>query len=423
MFAPQKELNWLYVDFDSFFASVEQQLNPEFRGKPIAVVPTDTDATCAIAASYEAKAYGIKTGTMIYEAKKICPDLICVQADHAHYTEFHESIVEVVDSVIPVTKVCSIDEMACKLMSNENSLESVTALAHRIKCAVADNIGEYVRCSIGIAPNKYLSKIASDMDKPNGLTILQAGKIKERLLTLELKKLSGIGRQVEARLNRAGIYKMDQLLNLEPKHMRKIWGSLWGEKMYYYLRGYDLPDAETNKSSIGHSHVLAPEMRPPTKAWIIAKRLTNKATARLRRSGYYAEAFSLSVRTEDEQKFKTEIVCKASQDSFSFLNILENMWQELLPSFRNKRVKKISVNLSRLTKENQVQQDLFDFTPKQENSQEKQKCEKLSGAIDVLNQKFGKDTISLGLAPNQGKSFTGTKIAFSRIPEMEEFLE
>src|ERR1700742_3311749 len=104
-------LRWLYIDFNSYFASVEQELNPALRGKPVAVVPVETDSTCAIAASYEAKAFGVKTGTPIYEARKMCPGLICVLAGHNHYVEYHERILDEIDRHIPVTKVCSIDEM------------------------------------------------------------------------------------------------------------------------------------------------------------------------------------------------------------------------------------------------------------------------------------------------------------------------
>ena len=127
-FNPPNGLRWLYVDFNSYFASVEQQLAPRLRGKPIAVVPVETDSTCAIAASYEAKAFGIKTGTPIYEAKKMCPNLICVLAGHEQYVDFHDRILDEIDHHIPVTAVCSIDEMACKLMKNEMSPERVALL-------------------------------------------------------------------------------------------------------------------------------------------------------------------------------------------------------------------------------------------------------------------------------------------------------
>jgi len=138
---PALLLRWLYVDFNSYFASVEQQLRPELRGKPIAVVAVETDSTCAIAASYEAKAFGVKTGTMIHEAKRLCPGLICMLARHECYVEFHNRLIEEVERHIPVTAVCSIDEMACRLMDNEISVERSSEIAQSIKSGIAKNIG------------------------------------------------------------------------------------------------------------------------------------------------------------------------------------------------------------------------------------------------------------------------------------------
>ena len=172
---PALALRWLYVDFNSYFASVEQQLRPELRGKPIAVVPVETDSTSAIAASYEAKAFGVKTGTKIHEAKRLCPGLVCVLARHECYVEFHHRLIEEIERHIPVTAVCSIDEVACRLMDNEISLERSTAIARAIKNGIANNIGPYLRCSIGIAPNRYLAKVGTELEKPDGLVVLQCG--------------------------------------------------------------------------------------------------------------------------------------------------------------------------------------------------------------------------------------------------------
>ncbi len=174
-------LRWLYVDFNSYFASVEQQLHPELRGKPIAVVPVESDYTSAIAASYEAKAFGVKTGTRIKDAKKMCPGLICVLANHEKYVEFHQRICKEVENHIPVTAVCSIDEVACELMNNESSVEQATKIALSIKKGIAANIGEYVKCSIGIAPNRYLAKVATDIHKPDGLTFIKGEDFSKRL--------------------------------------------------------------------------------------------------------------------------------------------------------------------------------------------------------------------------------------------------
>lgn len=422
-FAPPDGLRWLYVDFNSYFASVEQQLEPRLRCRPVAVIPVDTEATCAIAASYEAKAFGVKTGTPVYEARKMCPGLICVLARHERYTEFHHRLIEEIDRHLPVTAVCSIDEMACRLMQNERAPERARAIAGSIKAGIASNVGAYVRCSIGLAPSKYLAKVATDLQKPDGLTLLMLEDLPERLYALELRDLPGIGRNMERRLNRAGIYDLRTLMSFSPKQLRAVWGSLLGERMWLYLRGYDLPEPETNRRSVGHSHVLAPDMRRPEQAHIIARRLTMKAAARLRRMGYYADRFSLSVRIENGPRLAFAAGCAPAQDSFLFLGLLEQLWQAVLDEGGHRRLKKIGVMLHGLVPEGEVHSQPDLFAPAAPVAMRQKRREAISRAIDRLNQRFGRDTVLLGMTGNQDQSATGTKIAFTRIPDMEEFLE
>ena len=162
---PQRPLRWLYLDLNSYFASVEQQLNPELRGKPIAVGPGGIASGTIIAASYEAKAFGIHTGMRVGEAKKRCPQLIFAGGDHSRYGTFHDQIIAEVWRHIPVTHVCSIDEVACRLLDNENSPERAIALARRIKAGIRRNVGDCLTSSVGIAPSRLLAKMAADMQK------------------------------------------------------------------------------------------------------------------------------------------------------------------------------------------------------------------------------------------------------------------
>jgi DNA polymerase-4 len=410
------------VDFNSYFASVEQQLNPALRGKPVAVVPVETDATCAIAASYEAKAYGIKTGTPIYEAKKICPDIICVLARHEHYVNFHQRILEEIDHHIPVTAVCSIDEVACRLMSNETSPQRIAEIAQSIKKGLAKNIGEYVRCSIGVAPNRYLAKVATDLQKPDGFTLIRPEDIPHKLFTLKLRDLPGIGHNMEKRLWLAGINDVQTLWKYSAPHLRKVWGSVWGEKMWYLLRGVEVPEEETKRSSIGHSHVMAPELRAPDKAKFVARRLLLKAASRLRRMGYHASTLSLSARIENGPRLAGSMQCYRAQDSMTFLHMLDALWEALQAESNGARLKKISITLLDLSPAGDVQPELFAPLPDLE-MQRRQRADKLSSALDKINHRFGRDSVLVGMLPSQGRSFSGTKIAFTRIPDAEEFLE
>jgi DNA polymerase IV len=424
MFSPSP-LKWLYVDFNSYFASVEQQMQPHLRGKPVAVVPVETDSTCAIAASYEAKAFGVKTGTPIWEARQKCPDLICVLARHEAYVDYHHRAIEEINRHIPVTDICSIDEMASRLMRNESSETAARAIALSIKAGMAANLGPWVRCSIGIAANRYLAKVATDIEKPDGLTILMPDDVERRLMALRPRDLPGIGANMERRLRFAGIFSMEDIWALDRRTMRRMWGSVWGERMWYLLRGHDLPELPTKRRSLGHSHVLGPDLRPPAHAINVARRLTLKACSRMRRMGYYATIFGFSARLEDGRRFHAESRCRPAQDSMTFLDMLLSFWDAHIPKERGILVKKLSVVLHGLVHEDAVQPDLFDFVaediPKPRQDIERQN--RLSHALDRINHRFGRDSALIGMLPSQGRSFSGTKIAFTRIPDREEFLE
>ena len=289
-------LNWLFVDLNSYFASVEQETRPELRDRAIGVVPMMADTTCCIAASYEAKAYGVKTGTMVADAKKMCPGIILVEARHELYVDYHHRIVEAVESCLPVSAVLSIDEMACRLIGRERPLLAALELGRKVKARIRQRVGACLRSSVGLATNRYLAKIASDMEKPDGLVALPLDILPEALAGLTLRDLPGIGAQTEKRLNAKGIHTMDQLLALNCEQVGKVWGSVWGERLWHWLMGEDFDMSETEHlKSISHSHVLAPEMRTPEKAWAVAHKLLHKAAMRLRAGGLWAGSIGLAI--------------------------------------------------------------------------------------------------------------------------------
>lgn len=428
---PPSPLRWLYVDFNSYFASVEQQLRPELRGRPVAVIPVETDSTCAIAASYEAKAFGIRTGTAIWEAKKLCPDLVCVLARHEKYVEFHHRAIAAIERHIPVAAVCSIDEVAANLLRNEAAPATARGIARSLKAELAETLGPFVRCSVGIAPNRYLAKVATDLEKPDGLTVLMPEDV-ERRLVAELKPidLPGIGRNMERRLRDQGIHTMADIFALDRRRMRSVWGSILGERMWYLLRGHDLPELETERRSIGHSHVLGPEMRPPARAIDVARRLTLKAAARMRRMGFTARRFGFSARLEDGRRLHTELRCRPANDSITFLVLMLEAWERLIPREPGVLVKKLGVVLYGLEPETARQPDLFedwargaaDDAP-DAAGERRARLARLSLALDRINHRFGRDSALIGMMPAAANSFSGSKIAFTRIPDMEEFRE
>lgn len=415
-------LNWLYLDLNSYFASVEQQLQPKLRNKPIAIVPTMTNATCAIAASYEAKSYGIKTGTMIYEAKRLCPKLICIQANHENYVTYHHKILTEINKYIPIEIIASIDEVACKLMGKQHQEYQARKLALTIKEGIQKNIGEYIRCSIGIAPNRFLAKTASNLEKPNGLQVLYSKDVPKHINHFKLSDLTGIGRAMEKRLIKSGILSIEELYKISPKHMRKIWRNVQGERFWYMLRGIEIEEIKTKRKTIGHSHVLEPKWRPQKLAEQVMHRLLLKAASRLRRMEYYSSQLSLSFRTEEGTKLSGYKKFYRTCNNKKLLEEAIKIWNDLNQQKKIRKIKKINITLYNLQKKSDIQPELFDKID-QNNILYTKRFEQLSKAMDIINSKFGRDSITQGSLPKNIKSFSGTRIAFTRIPEKQEFHE
>jgi len=416
-------LRWLFIDLNSYFASVEQQLHPELRGRPVAVVPVLSDSTCAIAASREAKRFGIKTGTNIGDAKRLCRDLVLVEAHHNAYVEYHHRIRDEIERHYPVHVIGSIDEVGCLLDNRHANEAAALALARRIKRGLREQVGEVITCSAGIAPNRYLAKTASDLTKPDGLEIVRLEDLPGRLAHLKLTDLCGIGRNMEPRLHQAGIHDFLGLWEARPETLRRVWGGVGGERFWHQLHGGDLDDEPTTRRTVGHSHVLAPEFRNPPEAGIVARRLLLKAASRMRRLGYRATALQLAIRLENRLRGEAQQRFPALSDSHALLGLLAGLWERLLDPAGRQRVLKIAVTLHGLEPADAPEQlDLFPSLGLTVTA-DRGRRERLSQVLDDINQKFGRDSLALGFLPDAVKTFSGTKIAVTRIPDASEFHE
>ncbi|MGA3035315.1 MAG: DNA polymerase [Terracidiphilus sp.] len=425
---PDKEsaLNWLFVDLNSYFASVEQEVRPELRGRPVGVVPMMADTTCCIAASYEAKAFGVRTGTIVADAKRLCPDIVLVEARHEIYVQYHHRVVEAVESCVPVTAVCSIDEMACRLIGRERALRAALDLGIQVKQRIKERAGETLRCSVGIAANRYLAKVASDMEKPDGLVALPLDILPEALHRLTLRDLPGIGARTEKRLNEKGILTMDDLLALEREPAGEIWGSVWGERLFHWLRGEDFDRAEADhQKSISHSHVLAPEMRTPEKAWAVAHKLLHKAAMRLRSGGLWASNIGLAIgfavpRSENTpvsrfgvpaRGWRSEIKLAECQDNQTLIAALRRLWESRPSGTQYDHPYFIGVQLNNLVPDRLHTLALFD------GLEEEQSRTRLLAAMDQLNDKYGMSTLAPAAMLAAYKA-APTRIAFNSIPDL-----
>jgi len=427
---PPRPLLWLFLDLNAYFASVEQQVRPELRGRPVIIAPSGVETTVAIAASYEAKKFGISTLTPVWEARKRCPDVVVVSPRHELYVDYHNRIIAEVDRHIPITKVCSIDEVACRLLDNENGEADVRALAARIKAGIRANVGDWLTCSIGVAPNRLLAKLASDMMKPDGLVVLQAHELPQRLFPLPLTAIAGIGEKMKARLAKGGVNDIEQLCARRPLEAGKAWGGRDGDRLWYALHGVEVPDTPTLERTIGHSHVLAPKNRGAESARLVARRLVLKAASRLRAKDMTAALLTLHVRFEPDAhgvrgKWNTSVKLPATQDSFRIVKELDRLWPQLVAVGSARlggfRLRMVGVTLSALAPVGAQQRSLFANLDPDHELARSVRTEALSQAMDRINTRFGRNAVMLGPQSGGRADRIGTSIAFGRIPDAAEF--
>jgi DNA polymerase-4 len=199
-----KDFSVLFLDMNSFFASVEQQIQPSLRGLPIGIAPYTGNTGCIISASKEAKAFGIKV-SRVGEAKRICPELKIIEARPDLYMFYHKQIKKVIGSLTPFFEPLSIDEFAIKLTPQDQNRANSSKFALALKQKIKEEVGDFLTCSIGIGPSAFLAKIAGERHKPDGLTIVTLNKLEQFYSELGLTDLTGINWRMEARLKNFGI--------------------------------------------------------------------------------------------------------------------------------------------------------------------------------------------------------------------------
>lgn len=399
-------LRALAIDFNSFFASVEQQERPELRGKPVAVVPVLAETTGCIAVSIEAKAMGMDRNARVSEARLQCPGLIIVEARPEVYIHYHNRLKEVVETCAPIKKIQSIDELECELSGDLAQPLHATALAEEMRQKIYRAVGRNLRCSIGVGPNWFLAKVASDMMKPDGFVLLDDPDIPEKLLRLGLNDFCGIGSNMEKRLNAAGIHTVAQLYAASSMQLRAIWGSVEGARFHGWLRGEAQEREETRHSTIGHGHVLPPEKRNDASALAVLHRLLQKAAMRLRDEHFYAGGLDLSVRYRDGTHWHEGLRFNETQDTLTFIHALNDLWKKR-PS-RTRGPIQVGLILSHLLAASGHTADLFEYEKEQSRS-------RLNSAVDLLNQTFGKNSVYFGGAHGE-TAYAPMRIAFTRIP-------
>jgi DNA polymerase-4 len=405
----------LYLDFDGFFASVEQQADPKLRGRPVGVVPSlETTRTCVIACSREAKAFGVSNVMAVHEAINKCPDIILVPQKPDLYRRAHNTLLAEIETIIPIDAVKSIDELTCKL--DERAIANPEGLAAAIKTNLAESVGRFITCSVGFAANRQLAKIAGKQNKPDGVTVWHPHVMPTPLLRVPLESIPGVGQRMKRKLVGLGIADTPRLYAMQPKHMRKVWGNVTGERLWYALHGYDIQAPHTERGMFGHGRVLPPDHRTMDAAYEVARLLLIKAARRLRRSRYYCSGLWvwLSIKDSAWERHRSLPVVR---DDKAVLDALKMVWDEARTSLpRRTKIYQVGVTLTHISPASERQMDFL-----LDDEGERRKWEAVTSAMDTLNYRYHRTAVSLG-PWNPPGDHVGGKISFTRIPTWEDFI-
>jgi len=407
-------VNYLFLDMNSYFASVAQQEEPHLRGRPVGIVTVDKPNAACIAASYEAKRFGIGMGTRKSDARRLCPAIEFRAARHDVYVDYHHRIIDATECIHPVTSVHSVDEFALRLTGRHRLLPEAIKLGEAIRAKIAHVVGPALQCSIGLGTSKLLAKMGTEMEKPNGMQWLVPQVMPGKLAGYALGDLPGIGKRMEQRLHDAGITDIETLYRLHPKHARKLWGNVTGERFLRALRGEDIPDVVTGRHSLGHGQILSQANRTPENARLVARRLLIKAATRLRRADVFAGSLHLSGKCTRDLRRHVSVKIAPTRDTFALLKHFARLW----PSLELHNPAQISIMLGSLQSADAHTADLFEERTGPGISTDR---EHLCLVVDHINQRFGQDTVIYGEKPAQITPYSGAKIAFNRIPLQVEF--
>lgn len=370
----------MHIDMNSYFATVEQQANPLLRGKPIAVSGRPNIHSVVATASYEAKAFGIRAGMSTWEAKKLCPDLIFIPGDPNKYIDTTGRLINIFKDYSSSVEVFSIDEVFMEIF-----FEDPVYVAMEIKKRIKREIGNFMTCSIGIAKNKFLAKLASEKKKPDGLTVIDDRNLDEMLLSSKLDDFCGIGERVLKRLNCFGVYTVSQLRKIPVDILTAVFGKVRGESLHNMAFGIDfslvVPDQVAPEAkSYSHSLTLQKETNDKIYIEAVLLRLCEKVGRRMRADNFSGKRIFLYIRfPEMLGTGGQKLLPRYISDGYEIFETTKLMFPYPFPVVRS-----ISVGISYLRKDYLLTKNLLS---------DEQRSEKITSSMDFVNNRFGENTI------------------------------
>jgi len=399
----------MHIDLNSCFATIEQQANPFFRGKPIVVAAYDTPNAFILAPSIEAKRIGIKMGMKVRDAQFLYKGLIVRAPDPPKYRDVHLKFKKIFQDYSPEVIPRSIDEAIIDFRPVENLHPDLIKVAKEIKKRMRDEIGEWISCSVGIGTNMFLAKLGATIQKPDGLTFIDYKNVIDIYKQAQLLDLNGINVRYQARLNIHGIHTPYDFFKASQEMLHKnVFRSIIGARWYEKLRGYEADQREFPTKSIGHQYALHKPTKDPKELSGLLMKLCEKMGRRLRHKGYVAKGIHLALRYRDHAYWHHAQI--NNQDLYTTVDLYRHAQFILNLQPEKKLVGLMSVSCYQLKKTDDMQLSLF------ENDREK--ARHVSDAADTINDKFGEFTIIPGTMMEMDNVILD-RIAFGGVRELE----
>ncbi len=372
----------LHVDMDAFYASVEQRDDPSLRGQPLIVGGTTTRGVVA-AASYEVRRYGVRSAMPMRRALQLCPHAVCVRPRMSHYQDVSRVVFGVFHEVTPEVEGLSLDEAFLDVTHSLGLMGDAVTIARRIKARIRELT--QLTASVGVAPNKLVAKIASELDKPDGLTIAHAGRLHELLDPLPVKRLPGLGRKAGDAVLAAGITTLGQL-RAAPDAV--LWPLFGRDLARMRDRAAGIDDrpvvADCDERSISAEETFDVDIGDPAKAIRELLALADRASSRLRGAGFEAASVTVKIRQHDfTTQTRQKPLVPATNDSRRIAVAARELLERWLTEHRGARLRLLGVGVSQLAPRSQP--DLFAApavaTP-------------LDATLDRIRERFGQRAVT-----------------------------
>ncbi len=366
----------IHVDLDAFFASVEQMDNPELKGRPVIVGGSTKERGVVSTASYEARAFGVQSAQPIVQARKLCPQGVFVKTRMDRYREVSRRVLRILSSYTPKVEPVSIDEAFLDITGCEKLFGQAEDIAREIKTRIKEEVG--LTCSLGVAPNKFLAKVASDMEKPDGLVVVKESEKESFLANLPVGRIWGVGKVTQRQLQQIGIYTIGQLGELSFSELQKTFGRI-GARLYDLSHGIDRTPVLTDRKikSISSETTFPHDISERKVLEKTLYELSAKVSKRLRNKGLGAKSIQLKVRFSDFITFTRSHTYREAT------SLTEFIWQRAKELLDKKvdlsagKVRLIGLAVYNLT----VQRQMELFVP--------EKMQRLEVALEKIEKKYG----------------------------------